>query len=425
MQRKHLGTKAQMTRLACLGLVIFFVPFLFVASVQSRSDGRFISFNDGVLSTMPCFASNCHNATGGTFNMGGSVSFNNLPQSFVPGQSYDIGVTITEGVVYGLQVATIYSDNTQAGFLTPLTSGVIPNTDNGIHFLVHSPVALNNGTVNFRWTAPISPKENTVIFKVASNSANNDFSRVFDKINTAQATIPQQEGPALTEKLYFAQFADGTAGSTQIFSQVTLMNLSSTTAVNGKIEILDDNGNPITVDLNEEVVAGEKSFSIAAGGSAIFTTDRLGPIQAGSATVSSDGPLAGVILFAGSVGVAGVGSSQPLTSFIAPMDMDVQNGILTGIAVMNLESTAQTLQTELIDLNGNVVTTGTFGLQPLAGQGHLARFLNESDFQFQDSPDLSNFRGLLKVTASSGQIAATVIRQSPGEFAALPVAQRQ
>jgi hypothetical protein len=103
--------------------------------------------------------------------------------------------------------------------------------------------------------------------------------------------------------------------------------------------------------------------------------------------------------------------------------MDVPNGILTGVAILNLESTAQTLQVELKDLTGASVATGTLGTNPLAGNGHTARFLNDPEFQFSDSPDLSVFRGVLKVTVSGGQIAGTVIRQSPGEFATLPVTE--
>ncbi|MDA2924063.1 hypothetical protein MYX65_05300 [Acidobacteria bacterium AH-259-L09] len=408
-------------------LLASLVAFLLVASLEARLDGREIPTNEGVLGATPCFTSNCHQAPGSTFNSGGSVTFNNLPGSFVPGQTYDIAVTITGGTVYGLQGVTVFSDNTQAGTLTPLTSGLTvhsPPDANGVQFLVHSLKPLNTATVNFRWTAPTNPKEANVIFKVASNSANNDISPTGDKINTRQATIPQQSGPALTEKLYFAQFADGAVDTVQLFSQVTLVNLSSTQAVTGKIEILDDNGNAIIVD----GIGTQDTFEIAPGGSAVFKTDAMGEVQVGSAIVSSDFPLAGVILFAGTVGVAGVGSSQALQSFLAPMETDLENEIRTGIALMNLDGVEKTLQTELLDLNGQIVATGTVSRKedpqkPLAPNGHIALFLDE--LNFEGSPDLSKFQGVLKVTASSGQIAATAIRQSPGEFATLPVAQPQ
>ncbi len=53
----------------------------------------------------------------------------------------------------------------------------------------------------------------------------------------------------------------------------------------------------------------------------------------GSVTVSSDIELAGVILFGGSVGVAGVGASEVLRrGFGAPLESNAEDGINTGIA---------------------------------------------------------------------------------------------
>ncbi len=50
-------------------------------------------------------------------------------------------------------------------------------------------------------------------------------------------------------------------------------------------------------------------------------------------TVPSDIELAGVILFGGSVGVAGVGASEVLRrGFGAPLESNAEDGINTGIA---------------------------------------------------------------------------------------------
>ena len=401
----------QITTFLFLAALFF---FLFVTSVESRSAGTSIPSDEGVLSGLACVG--CH--SGSLSN--GSVQFNDLPNSFVPGTTYDISITMMGGSVYGFQLAAVFSDDTQAGTLAPMTSGVTTNTVSGVQILVHSST-LSSGTVNFQWSAPTDPKENAVIFKVAANSANGNFSSSGDSISTLQATVPQQTPPPeLTEKLLFAQFADGSGLS----SEITLVNLSATEMVTGNIEILGDTGDPLTVDLNGEDVMGEQSFTVPAAGAALFATDGAGALQAGAVIVSSDQPLAGVVLFAGEgVGVAGVGSSPAVSSFIAPVEMDVPNGILTGVAIMNLENTTQTLQVELSDVSGASIATGTLGTSPLAANGHVARFLNDPEFQFSGSPDLSVFRGVLKVTASSGQIAGTIIRSSPGEFATLPVTE--
>ena len=232
MSRSDSSRKIAVLQVATFLFLAALFFFLFVTSVESRSAGTSIPSDQGVLSGLPC--SGCH--SGSLSN--GSVQFNDLPSSFVPGTTYDIGITMMGGSVYGFQLAAVFSDDTQAGTLAPMTSGVTTNTVSGVQILVHSST-LNSGTVNFQWSAPTDPKENAVIFKVAANSANGNFSSSGDSISTLQATVPQQTPPPeLTERLLFAQFADGSGLS----SEITLVNLSATEMVTGNIEILGDTG---------------------------------------------------------------------------------------------------------------------------------------------------------------------------------------
>ncbi len=62
---------------------------------------------------------------GSTLNEVGSVSFNNVPASFVPGETYDLGITMTGGSIYGFQLAAVFSDDSQAGALTAVTEETI------------------------------------------------------------------------------------------------------------------------------------------------------------------------------------------------------------------------------------------------------------------------------------------------------------
>ena len=82
------------------------------------------------------------------------------------------------------------------------------------------------------------------------------------------------------------------------------------------------------------------------------------------------------------------------------------------------------LQVTLLDLEGTVVGTGAVSAAPLAGRGHVARFIDEFVWD-EPAPDLTDFRGVLEVIPSSGQVAATVLRSSPGNLASLPVAPIQ
>ena len=233
--------------LAGLGILCAFLSFLFVASVGGRSDGRKIPFPVGVLNDPGCYVAGCHMVPGSTLNEVGSVSFNNLPERFVPGETYDLGITITGGTTYGFQVAIVFSDDAQAGALTAVTDGTIVDDVEGVQILTQAS-PLDAGTVDFQWTAPMEPKEKSVTIKVASNSSNDNSAPTGDAINTLEASIPVE----LTEKLYFAQFANGGG----LVSRITLLTVGPGEAVNVKLELLDDDGAPLNVVLNGEVEAG-------------------------------------------------------------------------------------------------------------------------------------------------------------------------
>ncbi len=201
--------RGELLTLACLGTLSFFLSLLFVASVKGRSDGRAIPFA-AVLDASGCYVSGCHLTAGSTLNEVGSVSFNNLPASFVPGETYDLGITMTGGSIYGFQLAAVFSDDTQAGSLTAVTEETMVEMasggdddhghDNGhdhghddegqsVQVLTHTRPLVSD-SVDFQWTAPMELKGGSVLLKVAANSANGDASPRGDAINTLEASIP-------------------------------------------------------------------------------------------------------------------------------------------------------------------------------------------------------------------------------------------
>ena len=215
-----------------------------------------------------------------------------------------------------------------------------------------------------------------------------------------------------SEELNFAQFADG-AG---LFSQIILFNLDPDLEADVTLVLRDNEGNPLSVDLNGEQVSGQTTALIPAGGLRRFKTDGLGNLATGSVRVSSDRPVAGVILFGGTVGLAGVGNSvaQP-TGFVAPIETNTGAEVDTGIAVVNLEDRLVSLSLELADGSGVVLASAQ---AVLSGLGHLATFLTE--LSWSSEVDFSDFEGTVKVSAT-GPIAGTVIQTRPGQFATLPV----
>ncbi len=261
-----------------------------------------------------------------------------------------------------------------------------------------------------RWEVACEDGE-CVVTTAEWNDLANEGEQGFERLGP----FPIVEFEPRAEPLYFAQFGDGDG----LVSKIVLTALDPTADSMVTIRLKDDDGGPLSVDLNGEVVAGLLETSIPAGGLVTFQTDGRGPLQAGSVLVESDRPLSGVILFGGSVGLAGVGKSAVLEEgFSAPMEANVATGVDTGVAAVNIEGQEVTLELQLCDSEGGRLTTTEVTLPMM---GHLALFVTQ--FDWNQPVDFSAFEGILKVT-SSGRIAATVIQTRPGQFATLPVTPR-
>ena len=218
--------------------------------------------------------------------------------------------------------------------------------------------------------------------------------------------------PPEVPELLFAQFGDGIEPGTQISSTISFFSLSTTSTATVDVEINDGSGHPMTIDLNGREFEGiVEDLLIAPGGIAVLETDGTGSLQVGSVRATSDVGISGVILFRG-FGVAGVGSSKRAKQFRAPMIRG--EALNSGIAIMNLE-TEQSIGVELRDELGSVVATTDLLLSPNA---QIAQFLTE--FDWDGSPDLSDFLGTVTVSAPA-DFAATVILVTEDEFATLPV----
>ena len=184
----------ELLTLAILGILASFLSLLFVASVRGRSEGRKIPFAS-VLGASGCYLSGCHRSFGSTLNEVGSVSLDNVPTSFVPGKTYDLGITMTGGSIYGFQLAAVFSDDTQAGALTAVTENTmvemlnVRNKDDGpmVQVLTHTRPLVSN-SVDFQWTAP-TEHMGRVVLKVAANSADGDGFHSGDAINTREVSI--------------------------------------------------------------------------------------------------------------------------------------------------------------------------------------------------------------------------------------------
>ena len=231
------------------------------------------------------------------------------------------------------------------------------------------------------------------------------------QVQEGTLTISGAENGQL-HKLYFAHYGNGSESGLSILSKIVLVNLDASAAANATIAFNDDAGEPMTVLVDGMVVVGEKNVLIPGNGAVTLATDGQGVVQTGSVIVSSDVELSGTVVFGGSLGLAGVGSSEPLKKFVSPIETAPDRSI--GVAMMGLAQD-QALELELRDQQGNFVARASVFL---AARTHIAKLVDE--FAWDSPPDFANFSGTLTATGTA-DLAATVILVTSDELATLPV----
>lgn len=224
--------------------------------------------------------------------------------------------------------------------------------------------------------------------------------------------------------LNFAQFADGRGLS----SEVIISNDDSENEVHVEVRPHDGGGNAMAIPFNGEAATDLLDATIPAAGMRVFATDGQDEnLHLGSVEVAADGPVTGVVVFAGpGLGLAGVGSSVELTNgFSAPVISDTTRHIRTGVAIMNLELVPASCSFILLDADGAETATsngelkpGGRNVSPWVPKGHASFYVDE--LLWSPAVDLSHFQGTLRVLCS-GRMAATALQVRPGQFATLPV----
>ena len=218
-------------------------------------------------------------------------------------------------------------------------------------------------------------------------------------------------------------------------SSIVLTNPSSSDQVTGSIHFLDDEGEVLPIGIasagQDQVlvstaavpleVTSRVEFSILPLAAATISTDGQGEVAVGSAVVTSEAVLGGVVRFEiQGIGIAGVGASQPVKAFVAPVRREL-GGINTGIALHNTESRPISLDLTLYTQGG--VEAATRMIEDFPARGHVAKFIDEL---FPDT-DTDSFEGTLVVEVTGGKVVATALElgTKPGEFTTLPVTPLQ
>ena len=166
------------------------------------------------------------------------------------------------------------------------------------------------------------------------------------------------------EGIDFAHFANGRSSGVTITSDIVLVNVE-TSAVTPAIYFYDQMGNMIdadsVVDVSGDLEVADNGaltvpMGIAGRGEMTISTNGEGALVIGSVRVFGTGRLGGVLRFdLPSVGVAGVGASEPVNDAIFPARR-MAGGINTGAAIRNLSAEPLTVTCNLMQ-GGEVMDT--------------------------------------------------------------------
>lgn len=319
------------------------------------------------------------------------------------------GLTITtQPVMIPGAVGVSYSQPLGASGGTPpynwiLIAGALPNG------LTLSPSGIISGTPTTSGTASFTVRLNDNTGVITTQT----FSLTVLSVGT------------LTRTGVFGHIAIGGSWTTRVY----LTNIStSPVAIN--LVFRDDNGNPLTVPITVTQQGtvqqiGTNSFNGAMNpGTSIIIDSGAGVVNlfSGWVDVLSSGAANSLGGFAVFRTTAGNGTAQegtaPLqTQFESKMDLqfDDAGGFLTGVAVVNLTSTATTVTATIMDLNGNQVGTYPLALGPF---GHTA-FELPNNFAVT-----GNLQGIVQfVNSNGGNIAGVGLRASTttGTFTSVPI----
>jgi len=170
-----------------------FVSFLIVAvfifqfSEVKTNSVQPPSAQTGAPAESTCGNSDCHNNTPNSGVGSVTVAFNSPNGLYVPGNSYTLTVTVTDGAQsrFGFEITSLDGTNTKAGSFAEIVGGSdlsFPVSINGrLYASHHNASAINVWNIN--WTAPITDV-GPVTFYAAGNAANGNDASTGDNVYT-------------------------------------------------------------------------------------------------------------------------------------------------------------------------------------------------------------------------------------------------
>ena len=352
---------------------------------------------------------------------------------------------LANGTEYGFQVRAVNSIGEGPHAQASATPGRAPSAPTGLA------VRSESETITVMWGMPADNGGSAITgYQVRSRMNGGDWRNWMDVEGGANATSYTMTGltngigheiavravnaigPGASDSVEatpmagidFAHFANGEAGGVTITSDIVLVNVETSTVTpaiyfyNQLGEMIDADS---VVDMSGDLsVAGDGALTVTGGipgrGEITISTSGEGALVIGSVRVFGTGRLGGVLRFdLPSVGVAGVGISEPVNDAIFPVRR-MAGGINTGAAIRNLSSQPLTVSCMLMQ-DGEVMDTAT---GELVGDGHIALFIDE----MFPGANTTDFVGSVRCTAADGGMFVGVALEMDagnGIFTTLPV----
>jgi hypothetical protein len=208
-----------------------------------------------------------------------------------------------------------------------------------------------------------------------------------------------------TRTVYFPQVADGGGFTTTI----VLMNTSAVSE-SGKLNVFDDNGNPLPVGQSGPGDGSSVAYSIAPGGTFVMITNGASPaVRVGSIQVLPDGgtstPVGSAIFSLSRPGLLVSESGVPgtVTTTHARIFVDESPGHDSGLAIAAPDATGSNVVLQAFQLDGSTPAGNGPVTVTLGGNGHKAAFADEF---ISGLP--AGFTGVLDISSSTLFAAVTI-----------------
>ena len=237
----------------------------------------------------------------------------------------------------------------------------------------------------------------------------------------ASAAVSSAQNP-----IYLPQVADGVqAGGIAWRTIIAVTNPAATgsTAASGTVTFTQDNGTAFNVSFTDvfgqPVGSGNTiPFQVSGAQTRLYVSAATAALNTGSATVTSDLPVAAAAIFqeessptGNVIAAAGVPPATPLTR--QAIIFYERGGSDTGVAIANPNTANAAISLQLL------TTDGVAALPPasitLAGNRHTARFVS------QLFPNSRGLFGTMQITSSVPLATTALYFNGNGTFATVPV----